>query len=197
MPSVITCIAHVALLFALTRAYLVPSAAFADSSGGQLICDGTYALCSSAACEKDPDDPSKSQCRCEGPLQGLNVGDSTCLARAAQLTSTFPLWDLTATPTKPAKRSLGCTGKDAGEWAFCLDAPCEVAEGVVTCRCSVTAASDYYTFTDRFPADPAEQSKLCGGLWSAALQAELMSGYSQLWLFYADIPKLEYCPARL
>lgn len=180
---------------ALIFAALLCLPAFADSSGGQQICEGSYALCSSAACSKDESDPTKVSCICEGPLQGLNVGDSTCQQRAAQLTSTFSLWDLTATATKPAKSSLGCTGANAGEWAFCLDAPCTVTDGVVSCTCSLSTASDYYTFTDSCPTDAAAQTAQCGKLWSAALQAELLSGYSQLWSFYADIPELVYCPA--
>jgi hypothetical protein len=182
-------------IFTLFGVYSVP--VLADSSGGQLICEGTYALCSSAACTKSSKHPGNADCRCEGPLQGLNVGDSTCQSRAAKLTSTFSLWDLTATPSKPAKHSLGCTGDEGGEWAFCLDAPCEVgADGTVTCHCKVSAASEYYTFSDTCPADAREQHAICGKLWSGALQAELLSGYSQLWSFYADIPKLEYCPAH-
>jgi hypothetical protein len=125
------------------------------------------------------------------------VGDSTCQSRAAKLTSTFSLWDLTATTSKPAKHSLGCTGDEGGEWAFCLDAPCDVGtDGSVTCHCKLNAASDYYTFSDICPADAKQRHTLCGKLWSGALQAELLSGYSQLWSFYADIPKLEYCPLR-
>ncbi|SFN22365.1 hypothetical protein [Dokdonella immobilis] len=169
----------------------------ANSSGGQQICDGRYALCSSAACSIDAKDPQHATCRCEGPLDGLNIGDSTCQSRAATLTSTFSVWDLTRTAKKAAKHSLACTGEDAGVWAFCLDAPCAVhADGSVTCHCTMSEASDYYTFTDACPADAKARHAACGRVWSAALQAELLSGYSQLWSFYADIPKLEYCPVR-
>lgn len=144
----------------------------------------------------DSNDPGKVFCDCEGPLEGLNVGDSSCQQRAAKLTSTFSLWDLTATTSRPAKHSLGCTGTDAGAWAFCLDAPCEIVDGQVKCHCALSAASEYYTFTGQCPADAKERHAECGKLWSGALQAELLSGYSQLWSFYADIPRLEYCPVR-
>jgi len=169
--------------------------AAADESGGQTICLGRYALCSSAECHPIENEPESVRCDCEVPPEGLNVGNSSCQSRAASLTSTFSLWDLTATETKAAKRSLACTGELGGPWAFCLDARCtETDAGGAECTCDLRPASDYYTFTDRCPETEAERRESCGKIWSAALQTELLSGYTQLWSFYADIPELEYCP---
>ena len=79
---------------ALVATALLPRIARgADTSGGQRICDGPYALCSSAKCQTIDGDPSHVQCVCVGPLQGLNIADFTCQARTDQLTSTFSLWD--------------------------------------------------------------------------------------------------------
>jgi len=168
----------------------------ADTSGGQRICDGPYALCSSARCTGIDGDPGHVLCRCEGPLQGLNIGNSSCQARTGRLTSTFSLWDATAAGHKPAKSSLACTGGNAGKWAFCLDAPCELDRGTLSCRCELKPASDYYTFTNACPTDADALRSACAETWSAASQAELNSGFSQLTPFYGNPPKLTYCPAK-
>ncbi len=173
---------------------LTSGAVLADGSGGQVICLGRYALCSSAQCKPIGTDKQNVQCDCEMPPEGLNIGNSTCLSRARNLTSTFSLWDLTATKDKKAKPSLACTGDKAGAWAFCLDAPCTVANGRATCTCKLMPRSDYYTFISSCPSSDAEHRAACGKIWSGANKAELMSGYSQLWSYYADFPDLVYCP---
>lgn len=165
----------------------------ADSSGGQVICLGRYALCSSAQCTPIADDKEHVSCACEVPPEGLNIGDSTCQQRAQTLTSTFSLWDLTATKDKKAKHAMACTGDHAGAWAFCLDAPCVEKDGRATCTCKLMPKSDYYTFIRDCPSFDTTLAETCSKIWSGALQAELLSGYSQLWSFYADIPKLQYC----
>lgn len=84
---------------ALAATTLLPiSARGADTSGGQRICDGPYALCSSAKCHAIDSDSNHVKCTCEGPLQGLNIANSSCRSRTKQLTSTFSLWDPTAGP---------------------------------------------------------------------------------------------------
>ncbi len=165
----------------------------ADTSGGQVICLGRYALCSSAQCQPIAGDKTNVKCDCELPPEGLNIANSSCQSRARNLTSTFSLWDLTATRTKKAKRSLACTGDNAGAWAFCLDAPCTESGGRATCTCKLMPKSAYYTFTASCPSSDGAQREACGKIWSGANKAELLSGYSQLWSFYADIPDLLYC----
>ena len=166
----------------------------ADSSGGQIICLGRYALCSSAQCTPVANDKEHVSCACEVPPESLNIGDSTCQQRAQRLTSTFSLWDLTATKDKKAKHALACAGDQAGAWAFCLDAPCTEKDGKATCTCKLMPKSDYYTLISDCPSSDSVLAETCGKVWSGALQAELLSGYSQLWSFYADIPRLKYCP---
>ncbi len=78
---------------ALVVTILLPiTARSADTSGGPRVCDGPYALCSSAKCQAVGGDPSHVKCTCEGPLQGLNIANSSCRARTDRLTSTFSLW---------------------------------------------------------------------------------------------------------
>jgi hypothetical protein len=167
----------------------------ADTSGGQQICDGPYALCSSAQCQPIVGDPTKVTCSCEGPLRGQNIANSACAARERSLTSTFSLWDPTTTPTKPAKPVLGCLGGSANQWAFCLDAPCTVENGKTTCQCALKPASDAYVFASACPTDAASLKDACGKIWSAASKAELESGYSQLKAVSSPAPEMTYCPA--
>ncbi len=183
-------------LLALTL-LLVIHASAADTSGGQTTCLGQYALCSHAKCERIAGDPRHVKCSCEGPLSGLNIANSSCQSRAQALTSTFSLKDLGVPDSPPAKRSLACTGENAHEWAFCLDAPCaKDVKGGVSCTCTLSSRSDYYTFTSSCPANSKELHAVCGEIWSAAALNELISGYTQLWTYYAETPKLEYCPVN-
>jgi hypothetical protein len=163
---------------------LPTSARSADTSGGQRICDGPYALCSSAKRQAIDGDPSHVKCTCEGPLQGLNIANSSCQSRTDRLTSTFSLRDPTAVGHKPAKSSLACTG----------DAPCSVANSTVYCQCRLNPVSDYYKFINVCPSDATSLRATCAEIWSAASQAELLSGFSQLTPFYGNPPKLAYCP---
>ena len=164
----------------------------AFAQGGMQVCDGRYALCSSALCTpsgKNADGEDVAACVCEPPLEGLNIGESSCQQRASALTSTFSLWDLTQTATKPAKSVLVCEGDNANAWTYCLDAPCEVIDGKTICTCPIVASSDYYTFGGNCDTENA-----CDKLWSAATLPALLGGYGELWPFEADIPKLQYCP---
>jgi hypothetical protein len=169
------------------------TAARADASGGQRICDGRYALCSSAQCQPIPGDPKHVTCSCEGPLRGLNIANSSGAVREYQLTSTFSLRDPAGAPDQAPKSSMACTGENAGKWAFCLDAPCTAGSGGVSCTCELSAASDYYTFTSACPTDGKALHAACALTWSAASKAELLSGYSQLAPFYGYPPELAYC----
>jgi hypothetical protein len=180
---------------AVVMAMFVSDLAYGDNSGGSRICDGRYALCSSAECKPIDGDPTHVKCACEGPLNGLNIADSSCQARTNILTSTFSLWDITATSQKPAKTVMNCTGENANKWAFCLDAPCKQEGSGVSCTCQLNARSDYVIFTSACATNDKALRAACAKTWSSASQPELMSGYSQLAPFYGNPPKLAYCPA--
>jgi len=170
-------------------------AARADTSGGTRVCEGPYALCSSAQCQPIDGDTRHVTCACEGPLNGLNIGNYSCLKRTEALTSTFSLWDLTPTGNKPAKKSVSCSGENSGKWAFCLDAPCNVENGRVSCKCKLhRAASAFIAFVDQCPADGAALHSICAQIWSSATSKELQSGYSQLAKFYGAPSEIALCP---
>lgn len=185
----------VAMTIFAAAAPLWADAPRADTSGGQRICDGQYALCSSAQCHPTAGDPGHVTCSCEGPWRGLNIANSACEAREDHLTSTFSLRDPAGSAHQAPKKSLACVGENAGKWAFCLDAPCTAGAGGVSCKCELSAASDYYTFTSACPTDGKALRAACSLIWSAASKAELLSGYSQLAPFYGHPPELAYCPA--
>ena len=167
----------------------------AADSGGQIICESRYALCSSALCKPIPGSSTEVSCACEGPLNGLNIANSSCKARTDMLKSTFSLHDPSTTGGKSAKSALACVGDNANAWAFCLDAPCTIEAGVATCRCMLQARSDYYTFVDTCPTNASALRAACGQLWSGASRAELESGFSQLASFFEYPPNLEHCRA--
>lgn len=170
------------------------TAGAADTSGGQTICDGRYALCSSARCDEMAGDPSHVACHCEGPLKGRNIANSACAAREKALTSTFSLYDPTGGPDRKATSVLSCTGAKARSWAFCLDAPCTETGGKVTCRCELKPATDFYAFTATCPSGDAALAAACGLIWSAASREELESGVAQLSAGLSGAPRLSYCP---
>lgn len=181
----------------LTLVAGAPQAAWAANvSGGDTVCDGQYALCSSAQCHAIDGDPTRVTCDCEGPLRGQNIANTTCASREASLMSTFSMWDFTATATKAAKSSMLCAGPNAGAWAFCLDAPCTVQNGKTTCTCQLKPASDYYTFTATCPGDASALKTACSQIWSAANKAEQDSGYAQLAAKVTNPAKISYCPAK-
>lgn len=167
----------------------------AAESGGQILCESRYALCSSALCKPISGNSAEVSCACEGPLNGLNIANSSCKARTDSLTSTFSLHDPSTNGGKAAKSALTCAGNNANVWAFCLDAPCTIENGAPTCRCMLQAKSDFYTFADTCPANVSALRAACGQIWSGASRPELESGFSQLVPFFGYPPKLEYCQA--
>jgi hypothetical protein len=178
-----------------TALLLATQPAAADNSGGSRICEGPYALCSSAVCQAMAGDQTHVKCACEGPLNGLNIGDLSCKERTERLTSTFSLLDITSTLTKPAKSLISCAGENKNVWAFCRDAPCSADKGRLSCTCQLNPSpSDYVIFASACLADNRALRAACAQIWSSASQAELMSSYSQLAPFYGDPAKLAYCP---
>lgn len=176
------------LLFLIT----VVSAAAADAGKG-FVCEGLYALCTSAPCIPDPTDPEKKAvCSCE-VADGKSFGMKTCPEKKAstdangvtKVTSTF---SFAQAPMKPV---LVCpAGKP---WTNCLDSPCIVdprdpLHAVCTCGIErsgafVTLGGDCNTIT----CDTA--------YWSGATFSMIDSGTAVL-LKEMGIEKspLTYCP---
>ena len=162
-----------------TALLLATQPAAADNSGGSRICEGPYALCSSAVCQAMAGDQTHVKCACEGPLNGLNIGDLSCKERTERLTSTFSLLDITSTRAKPAKSLISCAGENKNVWAFCLDAPCSADKGRLSCTCQLKSFSlGLCYFRQRVPS--GQQGSSC------RLRADMVlgvAGRADEWLF--------------
>jgi len=134
------------LLFAVSAA-VYASEQGEDSVKG-IVCEGLYALCTSAPCIPDPTDPEKKAvCSCE-VADGKSFGMKTCPERKAstdangvtKVTSTF---SFAQAPTKPV---LVCpSGKP---WTDCLDSPCIVDPRDplhAVCTCGIERSGAFVT----------------------------------------------------
>lgn len=141
------------------------SNAYAAKAPHALVCEQTYALCTSAACIPDPSNPKKSICDCVVE-QGKSVGFSTCNKRkpyidqhhATHVISTFSYEQF------DSKKSLNCPqGKP---WSNCVDMPCTVDPrnpSHAICRCEISTAQAFFTFGGNCETKTCET-----GFWSGA-----------------------------
>jgi len=134
---------------ATTVLFLITVVSFASAQTGKgHVCEGLYALCTSAPCIPDPTDPEKKAvCSCE-VLDGRSFGFHACPQRKAstdsngvtKVTSTF---SFAQAPTKPV---LVCpAGKP---WTDCLDSPCIVDPMDPThaiCTCGIERKGSFVT----------------------------------------------------
>lgn len=176
----------------LTACLSLPLAAFADQDhpigkigpNGGLICDTEYALCTSAECTPDPDNPtSKAICDCavdKGPNYGVL---STCTARepvdASGTTLLISTYAFRQTPTKDV---MTCAG--ANYWTDCLDAPCVVDPRnpkKAICTCNLIAPNDP-AYKDVFLTYGGGcNTKTCQtSYWSGATDANFKAGSDAL-----------------
>ena len=137
------------LLLILTAVLSTPGLSVSEEDSSQgTICEGTYALCTSAPCIPDPDNPeSEAVCECE-VTSGKNFGMSECGDRSLSETSDGVMklqsqYSFSQTPTKPV---LLCpSGKP---WTFCLDKPC-VADPRnplrAICECEIMRKDEFVT----------------------------------------------------
>lgn len=135
----------------------------ADFASPATMCNGTYALCIKAPCEKKPDSNNLYPCGCIIQT-GWNMGPNSCDDRQKNLTSTYSnLFNLgSATVTCPAST----------QWAWCYGAKCEVDPRDPTravCKCPTSTKPTVILVSQSMCSDP---SKVCGMLWSGATPGE-------------------------
>ena len=136
----------------------------ADFSGMATMCNGTYALCIKAPCEKKADGSNLYPCSCILE-SGWNMGPNSCDERQRSLTSTYSnLFNL-------GSSTVSCPA--ATQWAWCYGAKCEVdprdpTRAVCKCPTSTTKPTVILVANSLCP-DP---SKVCGMLWSGATPGE-------------------------
>lgn len=162
---------------------------------GNKYCVEGYALCSTAFCNPIPDNSTHVTCQCLGPFSGLNVGNTSCQSRAQRLTSTFSLQNqfTDSIPPQPPLYRVHCTGRYAGQWASCFDAPCSTAQGTVTCTCPLRPKSDNLYLSQECPTTREEYEAACSRLRSSAMAAAY-ADEAILQSFYGNPPSYTECP---
>ncbi len=166
------------------------------------VCNQPYALCTSAPCIPDPDDPeNQAICRCTVQT-GDSLSDAFCADRAEKTVSLFYARTPTKTDVPETEKSFveltttlltstfSCheIGTDGFEgmlicppgdpWTDCLGAPCTVDPGDPTqsqaiCRCPIVRGEPFLTFGGG--CDPETCST---AYWSAATPEAVNSSWS-------------------
>ena len=135
----------------------VPSA---SPPGSFTVCNGTYALCTSAKCETT-DDPKIVRCHCQ-VKEGLSVATNPC--------SSVPQGSPTAGEKLPSRyfpiTSTAVCSID-GTWAFCLDKECTVDTDTnkAHCKCEKkqTTGKNFVVV-----AGTATDAMCSSAIWSSA-----------------------------
>src|SRR4051812_7382440 len=103
--------------------------------GGGWLCNQSYALCTTAACQPPDGDATTVACPCV-VLDGYSFGMKTCSERAPagqNLVSTFSTQNVNS-----GFNAMACPA-DA-PWANCLDFPCQLEDqnpALATCQCEL------------------------------------------------------------
>lgn len=146
-------------------AFIFFSNGYAATTARAIVCEQTYALCTSAACVPDPKNPHQSICDCV-VKQGKSAGFTHCEKRkphvdqyhATHLVSTFSFEQFAT------KKSLNCPkGKP---WSNCVDMPCVIDpqnSSRAICLCELNASQAFFTF-----GGDCDNKACTTGFWSGA-----------------------------
>ena len=141
------------------------------------VCKNQYALCTSARCIPNPDDPNhKSICKCDIE-KGVNIGMTSCDKRVPKqvngvttLLSTFSFEQL------PKLKVMTCVQKHA--WSNCLDYPCTVDPqnpSKAMCSCQLENSADFVTVGGN-----CKTASCAGGYWSGATKTSSFAASQSL-----------------
>lgn len=133
--------------------------------GKMVVCDELYALCTSAQCIPNPNNPNESICYCE-VHEGKSLGQTPCKKRTPHtdtlgtkhITSTFSFEDF------PIKSVMTCPS--GSPWSNCLDMPCVIDpldSSKAICSCQVIHTGTFQTLGGN-----CDTSTCSTGYWSAA-----------------------------
>src|SRR4051812_39925187 len=140
--------------------------------GGGWLCNQTYALCTTAACEPPDGDSTTVSCPCV-VLDGYSFGMKTCSERAAKgqdLISTFSTQNVNS-----GFAAMACPA-DA-PWANCLDYPCQLDPenpALATCQCQLLETGPSLIFGGRCNPDSCTSS-----IWSGAAPPGVLTQYTE------------------
>jgi hypothetical protein len=177
------------LAFALSTLAAEPPKKPAEFKDAVTMCNGRYALCIKAPCEKTE---AKGEVLCTCPVEnGWNMGPNTCEQRAKSLTSTY------SNKFNAGSRVLTCP--QPIQWAFCYGASCKTHGNgtIAVCRCPVkTSLASILVSTDKC----RDSRKVCSEMWSAAVPQEntFANDYYAWWMHehgFHTLPPASACPA--
>ncbi|HEU0114839.1 MAG TPA: hypothetical protein VFQ80_09180 [Thermomicrobiales bacterium] len=157
-----------------------PAAAHADAIpiDGAWFCNQTFALCTTALCQRAADDPTVANCACV-VLNDYSIGFKTCAERAPAGTG---LWSTFSTANVNREFGILHCPADAA-WANCLDYPCEMDArdpALATCRCAVVEAGPFRTFGGRCDANVCATAILSGATLDAPGVKQYEAGMRQV-----------------
>ncbi len=171
------------MLFFVTQTYAAQKTA--------ILCDKTYALCTSAPCIPDPKDPSTAICECV-VQKGKNAGFSTCEQRkpladkykATHILSTFSYAQFAT------KKSLSCP--KGTPWSNCVDMPCTIDpqnQNRAICNCKIDNTHAFFTFGGN-----CKTASCSTGFWSAAVSGEITNSLRDAFNKTGDFIASSACP---
>lgn len=134
----------------------------AEFQGPATMCNGRYALCIKARCEKTVD-AQHVDCACVIE-DGWNMGPNSCEDRTKSLTSTY------SNLFNEGSRVLSCPRTI--NWAWCYGAACQKSakDGkLAVCRCPVKNSLAVILVSEDKCKEPG---KVCSEMWSAAYPKE-------------------------
>lgn len=171
-------------MFAVSASY-----AGSDQAKGK-VCQNKYALCTSAPCIPDPNDPDKRAiCKCDVE-KGDNFGMTDCDARQPKTLKDDGQYVVSTYSFKqaPEKKVLLC---DSGNpWTDCLDQPCIVDPNnpdKAICSCKLHTTGEFYTYGGN-----CDKSTCKTSYWSAASKEGFTDGSAAL----VKALKLDKSPAQ-
>ena len=162
--------------------------------GEGVICNETYALCTSAPCIPDPNNPAKAICSCDVE-NGISFGKKTCSKRRAYEDS-YGIKHLVSTYSfaqYKEKKTMWCP--DGTPWTYCLDMPCTVDPKDPTkaiCSCDIKREGKFLTLGGDCDTSTCETA-----YWSGAPGADTQAAMGVLTkaLGLDNFPE-NYCPDK-
>lgn len=156
-------------LAALLAVMLVSCGYFGIVTSKAYVCDGEYALCTSAHCIPDPDAMGKATCFCT-VQKGKSVSREPCHKRitkidkigVTRLISSFSFEDA------KSKRAMKCPS--GSNWTNCLDKICTVDPmdpKKAICTCQLMNVGEFETFGGSCNKETCKM-----GFWSGATEKE-------------------------
>ena len=149
----------------------------ADFKGAATMCNGTYALCIKAPCDKAKEKNDHAPCECVIQT-GWNMGPNSCDERSSKLTSTY------SNNFNNGSRTVSCPNPKTA-WAWCYGASCardpKHPNELATCWCPImTTPTVILTSAEKCP----QHDQICSQLWSGALppESKFANDYYYWWM---------------